>query len=379
MKHILIPASWFHTPATPFNGDFIERIADSLASQFSITLVHIHNNSEAKTVVVNKEIVNPNYRKYIVAIPASAKNKNFLFFQYSIRVFDQIVKEHGRPDWAHVQVVWKMGFMALVLKYFRGVAYVVTEHWTGYLPAHYQLHSKFKFLLTKFILSRSKGLATVSENLGKQICKLNLARQFTVLPNVVLFDSGKKTENTSFSFVHFSNFRDIQKNVSGIVRAFAEAIKSGCRANLILGGDGLESNNIALLAQELGLPPDRFEIMQHQTHHKTLEIINSSLALITFSRFETFSITCAEAACMGVPVVYTPCGGPEEYLDTQMGISVPINDEKALTHAMLSISEGWINFDREAIKKKAQDMFSKEMFLKKHISFYEKAGLAAKQ
>jgi glycosyltransferase involved in cell wall biosynthesis len=52
------------------------------------------------------------------------------------------------------------------------------------------------------------------------------------------------------------------------------------------------------------------------------------------SKTEGFSIACIEAMACGVPVVSTRCGGPEQILDEQCGILVPVGNPGELAEAI---------------------------------------------
>jgi glycosyltransferase involved in cell wall biosynthesis len=106
------------------------------------------------------------------------------------------------------------------------------------------------------------------------------------------------------------------------------------------------------------------------SHERALATIAQADALICFSHYETFGITCAEALCMGVPVIYTPCGGPEEYIQKHMGIEVPLQDESALTQAIIALSNGTITFDKNRILTDARALFDNAQWLKKLKCIY---------
>ena len=47
--------------------------------------------------------------------------------------------------------------------------------------------------------------------------------------------------------------------------------------------------------------------------------------MLSYSRFETFGLTLAEAACLGVPCIYTPCGGLQELRDLNKPVIAAVN------------------------------------------------------
>ena len=53
------------------------------------------------------------------------------------------------------------------------------------------------------------------------------------------------------------------------------------------------------------------------------------------SRKETFGIVYVEAMAKGLPVIATKCGGPEEFVNKENGILVPVDNVEELSKAML--------------------------------------------
>ena len=78
------------------------------------------------------------------------------------------------------------------------------------------------------------------------------------------------------------------------------------------------------------------------------------------SRFETFSLICAEALSCGKPVIATRCGGPEEFIDSSNGILIPVNDTDALKAAILQMSKNYSNYSPEQLRNQAAKQFNSE-------------------
>lgn len=63
-------------------------------------------------------------------------------------------------------------------------------------------------------------------------------------------------------------------------------------------------------------------------------ILNNLDVFVLSSRTEGFSIACIEAMACGAPVVATRSGGPEQILDGEAGLLVPIGDPESLALAI---------------------------------------------
>lgn len=371
--HILILASWYPNLYTPFNGDFVQRIAEETSREYKVTVLHICNKQEAgkSELVVNKKTNDLEERVFYLEKKPWLMRYPFFLYSGSI-LLKQIKKERGKVDFCHVQVIWKMGLLAYLFKRKNNIPYFITEHWTGYLPQNNQLNKFGLKFLSRLVGRNAQGFITVSENLGTNIQKLGIAKtKPSVLHNIVRYAEPQPKDNTykAFTFVHLSNFRDEQKNVSGIIRAFARSLNTNPNMKLLLGGAN-DTRVYEKQVNELNIPIQQISFLPEMSHERALATIAQADALICFSHYETFGITCAEALCMGVPVIYTPCGGPEEYIQKHMGIEVPLQDESALTQAIIALSNGTITFDKNRILTDARALFDNAQWLKKLKCIY---------
>jgi glycosyltransferase involved in cell wall biosynthesis len=105
-----------------------------------------------------------------------------------------------------------------------------------------------------------------------------------------------------------------------------------------VGGDmGLDKNREfrARLEQLAEDGPARDRIEFHGPSNDVAAHYASAFAAINFSESESFSITCLDGSAVGLPVIATRCGGPEEIIeDEQTGFLVPVADVTAMAERM---------------------------------------------
>lgn len=105
-----------------------------------------------------------------------------------------------------------------------------------------------------------------------------------------------------------------------------------------VGGDmGLEKNKAfrARLEQMADDGPARDRIEFHGASNDVAAHYATAFAAINFSESESFSITCLDGSAVGLPVIATRCGGPEEIIeDGRTGLLVAVGDVAAMAVRM---------------------------------------------
>lgn len=359
-RHLLILASWYPSKSNPSNGDFVQRIALASKQFAKITVLHFTYTNDKKhstKLEINKHNGIEEWIYYQKKSRFKVRNQWVFFFQ-SIALLKQIQKHKGKVNSCNVQVIWRMGIIGLLYKLLFNIPYTITEHWTGYMEEDYQLQSKSMLFLSRYCAKKAEKVIAVSNPLASTLAQVLHIPEIVVLENIVhTVDLDRPEEAHDHQFLHVSNFRDEQKNISGIIHAFGKAYQQNNRIHLILVG----SNNKAFvhtLTKAAGLPIEAFTLKGTLNHNETIMQIALADTLICFSNFETFALTCAESICVGTPVIYTACGGPESYIQPFMGIEVTKGNIHSLTEAILHISANPSLFDRSKIKQEARKQFN---------------------
>ena len=89
------------------------------------------------------------------------------------------------------------------------------------------------------------------------------------------------------------------------------------------------------------------------------------------SQLETFGVVYIEAMSMGLPVIATICGGPEDFVNQSNGLLVPIDDVKALTNAIKFLYENYSNYDGIRISTECRHKFSSTTIVRQLTEVFE--------
>ena len=84
-------------------------------------------------------------------------------------------------------------------------------------------------------------------------------------------------------------------------------------------------------------------------------------------------VSAMEAACCGLPVFSTRCGGVEDYIDAKMGRIFDITDSDDMAEALKDYLDGKIKFDAEYIRNTVVEKFGKEAFTRNFTEAFNDA------
>ncbi|MCQ2344770.1 MAG: glycosyltransferase [Paludibacteraceae bacterium] len=265
-----------------------------------------------------------------------------------VREARRLAKRWGKPDLIHLHVTTKQGLLPLMAKRFCGVPYVVTEHWSGYLPENGDYNAlaarpvvgRLYRWMTRKIVGEAEVVTAVSDLLRRNMRRCGLDnRDFRVIHNVVdpVFEENEVTTTPApMSFLHVSCFSDRAKNTTGIIEAAKILKERGVVFSLTMLGDGPDLEMTKRLSSEYGLEGtvtftgvlEPVEVAEQMHRHQ---------CLILFSNFETAAVVLQEAMSVGMKIISTPVGIAEEYKERIT--LVPKGDVNALVNAMTNLDE----------------------------------------
>lgn len=342
-QHILIVSSWYPTAIQPFLGNFVERHASLLATNYKVTVLTIESGALKKRKITtqrsgNLTVVRAIYKDGGKIRTRLRKEMAFKSGLNSIENADLVIGHIALPlGWAILKAA----------KHFNCPLFYV-EHGSYFRPDKLKSLSLYQRQILRKLSRVAVERIAVSERLKTDMGKF-LSQEITVIGNhidVDLFKPTVKNSEPKKQFLHISTLDVNTKNPKGIIDACALLAAETSNFNLTIISDE-DPTEIAKYASECGV--DAFVSFLGPFSWKEIASFYSTAdAFVLFSDYETFSIVLAEAYSTGTPVITTPVGIAPETSDSTT-IVVQKGDTTALKDAMLAIINNTHSFDSEAL------------------------------
>lgn len=374
---VLFLSSWFPSQKHPFNGNFVIRHAEAAARYHSVTILNVTDDplSDKSPLDILPEINLWEVALKPCRLPLLGKAIDKLKKIYHLgKAISKLKAESRLPDIVHVNVIYPIGLFAIYLKWSYKIPFIITEHWTGYLPRRYNELSRLHKLAARFICSRAAFVCPVSENLATSMQQLGLKGNYRVVPNVVRIELFKPTHpelHQPVRFIHVSTLNDDQKNIKGLLRVFKK-LSNNYDFELIFISDKSKAEALQY-SQEIGFPQKSILFRGPSTPSNIAASMETSDLFVLFSRYENLPCVIAEAHAAGIPVVSTNVGGIAEMVDPDNGRLIDSEDEEALYAQLKAFMDGKCQFDNGLIQQRAIKRYSYDEIGKCFSELYNKA------
>src|ERR1035437_5776795 len=358
LKILFLPR-WYPHRYDPMPGLFIQRQAEAVSSFCDVAVLYVHADEHAANryeIDFAEEngirVVRVYYRESRVPL-LSGFLKMFRFFRAHLFGFKML--HSFQPDLLHVHVLTREGFVALVIKLLKGIPYVITEHWSRYLPASNTFRGGFRKMITRQVVKSSAAMIAVSETLKTAMLKFRLENvNFFVVPNPVetsLFTIGERPAGNNIKrFIHISCFENRSKNISGFLDAVKNLSEKRSDFECFLIGDGPEFNLWKSRADELGLLGKQVFFTGLKEQNELVKEIQAADFMVLSSTYETFGTVIIECLSCGIPIVATNVGIVPEVINETNGIIIPAGNEKTLEDAISRMLDQCNSYNPQAIR-----------------------------
>ena len=363
-KHIVFLARWYPHRYDPMFGLFVQRHAEAAALYNDISVVYVHpdDNPVEKYEIVNEQHgTDAIHRVSTIRIYyKKSKSKIINLFRF-FRANKLALKHLPKPDIIHVHVLTRLGIIARWQKLVHGTPYIITEHWSRYLPGN-DFNGFFRKWATKIVVKHASVVTTVTENLANAMQKHGLKNpNYMVLPNVVdtnLFQI-KPHDNAVPKIIHVSCFEDKSKNISGLLESLRLLKDKNVDYDAILIGDGMDYEAMKQKAASMQLN-DRVTFTGMLQGDNLVDALASGDFLVLSSNYENMPVVILEAFACGLPVVSTNVGGIAEIVDESNGILVPPHDSEKLADAMRKMLQSFKSYNANTLREGIIKKFSND-------------------
>jgi glycosyltransferase involved in cell wall biosynthesis len=383
-KKILWLPGWYPNILSPYDGDFIQRHAQAVALFQELTIIYVRKDEKAVVTKNVKTIYNLHgkVREIIVYYHSlktgiSLLDKILSSSRYK-RVFKNAVsnyiEEYGKPQLAHVHVVSKVGQLALWLKRKFQVPFIISEHWTGYLPeAKFGIKDLniFQKKSIQRIFDESQMITVVSDVLGKAISKQFRINGYKIVANTVnisIFYPDFRPTNSPIHFIHVSSL-GYQKNIANIIEAFSIVKQKGYDFRLLIIGPQKRELRELVNKKEM----EHFVAYENEVpQDKVASCLRESDALILYSHYETFGCVVIEANACGIPAILSDLPVFREFItENENGIFVTPGNPVELANTLENFILGMYRINKQSIAEKTAERFNYSKVGKEFVAIYE--------
>jgi len=345
---------------------FVKRHAEAVAKFAQVTVLHVSSSS---VVADDLEIEKTDELTTIRAHWPKTTHPLFKLkrmFSAAKKAKEWMDAELPAVDLVHCHMLARTAWIAQQL--FSASPYMVTEHWTGYVNGKFEKLNPIRKISYRRLAKRAAAFTVVSHQLKNALIGHGFRKDIEIIPNVVEVPNLERGKNEITQIVTVADFHERNKNISGILHAIAK-LKEEFNFHWTIVGDGDDREEIQKLAEDLNLT-DRVDFpgrIPQEEVHKTLADCD---LLVVNSRFETFSMVTVEALMLGLPIIATRCGGPENFVNSSNGFLIDTDDQEGLENALRTFLKDPGQFDPESLKKSVDYTFSKEAVGQAFLNLY---------
>lgn len=382
--NILFLTKWYPNKFDPQLGVFVKKHAKAVSDLCNVNVLYVCADQEI-TTTYETMISNPEgfteiivYYKKDNSLLKSIINP-FRYIKANRIGIREVQKTLGVIDLIHVNVLNRPGLIALLINKLKGIPFIITEHWTGYVSGKYEKSGVLKKWFSKLIINNASAVTTVSESLKKKMHELGLHANYAVVPNIIesidlaapSTNSASETAPAKIKILTVADLLDSHKNISGIIKAIAGISKQNSTIEYHIIGDGPDKQMLSSLADSLQGASKFIFFHGRQANEYVYDFLKQVDFVVINSNFETFSVVAAEALANGKPVISTICGGPEEFITSDFGILIEPGNQLQLEEAIVKMISTFKNYDAQKLNQYISQKYNYQTIGKQFYNIYK--------
>lgn len=368
-------SAWYPTPNDTLLGNFVQNHAQAIALQAQVIVIHPYEQGHAYHLLHHSE---NNLHEILISFPRSGKGpiaKCIRFYRmlraYAIGI-QHAIHQYGLPDICHVNVLTRSCLPAFYLKRKYHIPYIITEHWSRYLPGEPGFTHPLHKYITRLMVKHAQAVTTVSSHLAQAMQLHGLRQTYITIPNVINEDifTLATPDHNSHTILHVSNLDSGTKNWEEILQATALLAASRQDFTLLLLGDGPDKPMVQAKATALGLTPHIVQFHADIPNTLMPDYIHQCCCQLLYSTTETQGLVLIESLCCGKPVIASDINAIRETIGTDNGILVPLHQPELLAQAMNTMLNHEYAYSPEKLRHYAISRYGKSVIGNAFIQLY---------
>ena len=401
-KTICLMTNWYPSDDNPYRGVFFREQAFAVAESFDFLVMHYQevNRLLPGKTVVRKIRQDKNTEEYDVIVPIPIWTAVFdelysLFVKFKGTglidgVGKYVSKARKKKTKRSIRKVFSYSLFQKVDAFYcvdaqveayqiqcaagiLGKPYVVGEHapvpWPGYFISD----------VNKDAIEKADLYLAISEDKIRQLMLQNIHLPRTVYIGNLIDETRLTIAEATGSHVptllivaahsfykNYDMFIRVMNRLTEITEADFRVLIVGYASNkgYSKGTDEFEEQ-----IQQAAFA-DKAEMIREVAHDDIGEIYHRADVFVMTSIQEGQPVSAMEAACCGLPIYSTRCGGVEDYVDETIGRIYSVDDWEGMAQGLKKYVEGEVRFDSQVIREKVVQRFGIKAFTKSFMDAF---------
>jgi L-malate glycosyltransferase len=373
-------SSWYPTRVHATRGNFVQRHIEAVSQFCKVSVLHVCTDPGMDQHIEYYWSEYKGFNELIIYIKPQLKNIPLLsgliryinFRRAYSKGAKLLTERYGSPDIIHANILYPVSVFAWLLSKKLHTPFVISEHWTGYLPEDPVKPGKIPLHVSSHLSKAAACIMPVTDHLGRAMQACGLKGRYHTITNVVntelFIPSEIQPKKERKQLLHISTLHEPQKNFAGLLESLAQLKKH--RSDFILNvvSDG-DAEPYREMISRLGLK-DIVSFKGRMTTEQVAAEMKDADILVLFSRYENFPCVIAEALSCGVPVLSTNVGGISEHISENLGTLVDSGDQPGFSSALSGMLDHPEKYDKNILREYAINHFSNETIGKKFLELY---------
>lgn len=360
--HILHVANWYPNPWNDVTGNFVRDHIRLFRAEIrgDAVVVEVRYHPRAWLGLRRLDLGDGVRGYYLLTRLNAGKVTEWLSAVMMLTVL--LVYRAWRFDALHIHIAYPLAVHARLWRWLIRGPVLISEHWSAYHDNFYLPVNSPALDVIRRPFTFGFSVLAVSETLLKDIQKFALRNDFSshVILNFVPLHGNTPRRNATPILFAVNNWREI-KDPFPMLEGLASAAESGAEFRLVLGGFGDLLKPMREFVASSALV-DRTHFPGKMTKTQIKQALAEADANLFSSRYETFSVACAEALGAGVPLIGPHLDAIAEYAGPDDWVQVESRDAAgwadAVTRFVARHTAG--EFDGAAIAARAAASFAPE-------------------
>ena len=283
-------------------------------------------------------------------------------------------------DLIHAQFSYPEGYVAARLCERYQIPLVITEHasWDPWMR-QYPLVRTQAVWATHISSALISGSSYLSNTISRFLDDPEKIVSVPIGVDTRLFKIAENNDQRDLTRIVYVGRIHPTKGVDVLFRAMKVLLERNIDISLTLIGGDLgfrdfmkQENKLRDLAGELGLL-EKLNFPGSQPPEKVAEYMQQSALLVLPSRRESFGAVLIEALACGIPVVATRSGGPEDFINNDVGVLVEKENPEALADGIQQVLSRLDRYSPEELSRYVHDGYSWEKIAARTNDIYRRA------